>query len=140
MTNFATPILRVEDFERSLAYYRDVLGFELAWRDRGFGNVQRDGASLMLCLGSQGAPGTWVYLDVDDADALHQELVGRGALIRHPPRNFPWGSRELHVFDPDGHVLRFASEAPPGGPLGDWLDEDGVSWRSEPDGSWRKVE
>lgn len=136
----ATPILRVADFDASVAYYVDVLGFRLDWRDGRFGSVRRGEASLMLCEGSQGCPGTWVYLSVSDADALHDELRGRGASIRHPPANFPWGSRELHVFDPDGHVLRLGSDARPGEPPGEWLDEAGVRWLPRPDGGWVRVD
>ena len=142
MTEFggATPILRVADFDASVAYYVNSLGFHLDWSEGQFGSVRRGEASLMLCEGSQGHPGTWVYVSVGDADALYDEISARGATIRHPPRNFPWGSRELHVFDPDGHVLRFGSEARRGEPLGAWLDEDGARWEYQQDGSWRKVD
>jgi uncharacterized glyoxalase superfamily protein PhnB len=136
----ATPILRVGDFDASVAYYVTALGFDLDWSDGQFGSVSRGEASLMLCEGSQGHSGTWVYVSVGDADALYDEIRARGATIRHPPTNFPWGSRELHVFDPDGHVLRFGSEARHGQPVGEWLDEAGARWRYQPDGSWRKVD
>ena len=135
-----TPILRVADFEASVAYYVDILGFKLQWSVDKFGCVRRGEVALMLCEGSQGHAGTWVYVSVSDADALYEELRGRGAKIRHAPANFPWGSRELHVFDVDSHVLRFGSEAVPGEPLGPWLDEDGVRWVPGPDGSWQKME
>jgi uncharacterized glyoxalase superfamily protein PhnB len=134
-----TPILRVSDFEASLDYYVRVLGFALVFREGRFGCVRRGGASLMLSEGSQGHAGTWVYVGVSDADLLHDEIRPRGATIRQPPTNYPWGSRELHVFDPDGHVLRFGSEAREGEPFGPWLDEQGVRWLPLPDGSWQRV-
>ena len=136
----ATPILRVADLDGSLAYYVDVLGFAVQWRDRGFAQVGRGQASLMLSQGDQGRAGTWVYVGVSDADALHAELRARGATVRHPPTNYPWGARELHVTDPDGHVLRFGADAVPGDPVGDWLDGEGVRWVPQPDGSWRAAE
>ncbi len=74
----ATPILRVSDFDASVAYYVDALGFELAWRDGDFGCVRRGDVALMLSEGAQGCGGTWVFLDVSDADALHEELRRRG--------------------------------------------------------------
>ena len=134
-----TPILRVADFEASVAYYVDALGFSLDWRDGRFGAIRRGDVTLMLSEGSQGHAGTWVFVSVSDADALYDEVRGRGAAIRHPPTNYPWGSRELHVFDPDGHVLRFGSGTRAGEPLGEWLDEAGVRWRPEPDGGWTRV-
>ena len=136
----ATPILRVSDFDASLAYYVDALGFSLEWRDGRFGSVRRGDATLMLSEGAQGCAGTWVYLGVSDADALHEELRGRGANIRHPPTNYPWGSRELHVFDLDGHVIRLGSDAKAGEPLGEWLAEEGTRWAPNPEGGWTKVE
>lgn len=63
----------------------------------------------------------------------------RGATIRQPPTNYPWGSREVHVFDPDGHVLRLGADAPAGEPLGTWLDEAGTRWQAHPDGTWTRV-
>jgi catechol 2,3-dioxygenase-like lactoylglutathione lyase family enzyme len=131
------PIFRVADYAASVAYYVDVLGFKLDWGDGSFGSVTRGRCSLMLCEGSQGHAGTWAWAAVNDADALHEELLERGALIRQPPTNYPWGSREVHVFDPDGHVLRFGAESEPGAVLGPWLDEQGVQWVPQADGSWK---
>lgn len=135
----ATPILRVASIEASLAYYVDALGFTVQWQHGDFGAVARGDASLMLCEGDQGHPGTWVWIGVSDADALHDELRARGAVIRHPPTNYPWGSRELHVTDPDGHVLRLGSDLRPDEPMGEWLDGKGGRWLPEPSGGWRPV-
>jgi len=135
-----TPILRVADLDTSLAYYTGVLGFALDWRDRGFAQVTRGDAALMLTQGEQGHPGSWVYFGVSDSDALHVELRGRDALVRHQPTNYPWGARELHVADPDGNVLRFGSDAIEVEPIGDWLDGAGVRWIPQPDGSWRTAD
>ena len=135
-----TPILRVTNLDASLAYYGDVLGFELAWRHGDFAQIERGDAALMLCEGDQGHPGTWVYVGVSDADVLDREVRGRGGLVRNGPANYPWGARELHVSDLDGHVLRFGSDAVPGEPLGDWVDGAGRRWSPQPDGSWRQSE
>lgn len=134
------PILRVADLEASLAYYADVLGFERQWTSGNVASVGRGKASVMLCAGDQGNAGTWLWIGVSDTDALHDELRARGATIRHPPANYPWGSREVHVTDPDGHVLRFGSDVVAGEPLGDWLDGRGVRWLPQPDGSWRQAD
>jgi catechol 2,3-dioxygenase-like lactoylglutathione lyase family enzyme len=74
-----TPILRVADFERSLAYYADVLGFSLQWRVGDFGCVGRDDAQILLSEGSQGCSRTWLWLNVSDADALYDEVRAGGA-------------------------------------------------------------
>lgn len=108
------PVLRVEDMERSLAFYVGVLGFDAApWGDANFTFVGRDGRGLYLCRGGQGQPGTWVWVGVDDVRALHRALVERGLKIRMEPTNLPW-ALEMHVEDPDGHVLRFGSDTEKG--------------------------
>ena len=106
----ADPILRVENMARSLRYYVGVLGFTNAeWGSDEFTCVSRDGASIYLCQGDQGQPGTWVWVGVEDVAALHAEYLASGATILHPPENYPW-ALEMKVGDPDGHVLRFGSE------------------------------
>lgn len=72
----------------------------------------------MLCEGGQGHGGTWVWTGVDDVDRLYAGWRASGAQILQEPTNYPWGSREMHVLDPDGHVLRFASEATKDEPMG----------------------
>jgi predicted enzyme related to lactoylglutathione lyase len=90
-----------------------VLGFTNAeWGSDDFTCVSRDGASIYLCQGDPGQPGTWAWVGVEDVDALHAEYLAAGAVILHPPENFPW-ALEMKVRDPDGHVLRFGSEPRP---------------------------
>jgi catechol 2,3-dioxygenase-like lactoylglutathione lyase family enzyme len=106
----ADPILRVADMARSLRYYVDVLGFTNAdWGGDDFTCVTRDGASIYLCEGDQGQPGTWVWVGVEDVAVLYEEYLQSGATILRAPENFPW-AYEMKVGDPDGHVLRFGSD------------------------------
>jgi uncharacterized glyoxalase superfamily protein PhnB len=35
--------------------------------------------------------------------------VRKGAIIKSPPGDKPWGMREMQVADPDGNVIRFGS-------------------------------
>jgi uncharacterized glyoxalase superfamily protein PhnB len=138
-----TPILRVTDLAASLDYYTRVLGFTLNWRDddgNAFASVTRGRCNLFLSVGDQGHSGSWVWIAASDADALCEELRTRGAKVRHPPTNYPWGSREVHVEDLDGNVLRLGSENKPGEPFGEWLDMQGVRWRRLSDGGWMRAE
>ena len=106
----ANPILSVADMARSVRYYVDVLGFTNAdWGSEDFTCVTRGNAAIYLSQGDQGHPGTWVWVGVGDVDALYQEYKSKGAIIGHPPENFPWAC-EMKIADPDGHVLRFGSE------------------------------
>lgn len=136
----AVPILRVENLDASVAYYIERLGFELQWRWEPLASVGRGRTSIMLSEGDQGQPGTWVWIAAGDVDELYAELIQRGARVRHPPTNYPWGSRECQVTDPDGHVLRFGAGSRAGDPIGEWLDGEGRRWVPQPDGSWRLSE
>lgn len=117
----STPIFSVRNVPASIEHYVRVLGFQLVW-DWGqpvtFACIGRGEVRLFLSEGSQGAPGTWLFLDVDDVDRLHAEYQVSGAKIIQPPTNFSWGRREMNVEDIDGHRLRLAG--PPTGP-GDGL-------------------
>ena len=90
----AVPIFRVENLDASVAYYVDRLGFRLEWRGDPLASVGRDRTSIMLSEGDQGQPGTWVWIAAGNVDDLFAELHARGARLRHPPTNYPWGSRE----------------------------------------------
>ena len=134
------PILRVENLDSSLEYYQTHLGFEVQWRSGTVASVQRDRAAIMLCEGDQGHGGTWIWIAVSDADAIYSELQARGARLRHAPANYPWGSRECQIMDPDEHVLRFGSDLRAGEPMGDWLDASGQRWVPAAGGGWRQAE
>jgi predicted lactoylglutathione lyase len=113
MIEGVTPILRVEDLDVSRRYYIDRLGFALDWDyESKMISVSRDRSSIMLCERAQGQAGTWLWLGVDDADALFAEFSAKGARIRSGPKNFSW-AYEFAIEDPDGHVLRFGSAPKP---------------------------
>jgi predicted lactoylglutathione lyase len=105
-----TPILRVQSLPVSLDYYVKVLGFKVNWQSPGImAGISRDRCSIMLCEGDQGNPGTWVWIGVEDAEALFEEYKAKRATIRQPTTNYPW-AYEVQIEDPDQHVLRFGSD------------------------------
>jgi hypothetical protein len=117
------PILNVRNFAASMDYYVNKLGFAKKW-DWGapptFGCVTRGKVEMFFCEGGQGRPGMWMSIFMDDVDALFEEYKTSGAIIRQPPTNMPWGTREMNVEDLDGHRLRMGSDAT--GPA----DEEGL--------------
>jgi uncharacterized glyoxalase superfamily protein PhnB len=139
-TGGAIPILRVASIETSIAYYVRQLGFALEWRSGGVASVGRDRTSIMLSESDQGHAGTWLWIATSDVDALYSELETRGAKLRHAPANYPWGSRECQISDPDDHVLRFGADLKSGEPMGEWMDGSGRRWLPEPGGGWRPAE
>jgi predicted enzyme related to lactoylglutathione lyase len=120
-----SPVLLVADLDRSVAYYRDLLGFEceVYGEPPNFASASRDGVSILLALAPDSArivpnwqivENMWnVYIRVDDADAAYAEVQGRGAPIDYTIYDAPHGFREFGVQDPDGHDIAF------GQPLGE---------------------
>jgi len=124
----AQPILRVSDIAASVKYYVEALGFKQDWEGPGpFCSVSRDRCCLFLSQGDQGHLGSWVWIGVNDAEALARECRERGARIRQEPVNFPW-AYEMQVQDPDGNVLRFGSDPRKGEPYGSFMDMEGRLW------------
>jgi catechol 2,3-dioxygenase-like lactoylglutathione lyase family enzyme len=106
------PIFNVHSLKASQRYFRDVLGFKIDWEHGDppdFGAITRGDATIFMCQGCQGNPGSWLMIFAADVDRLHREFSGKKAIIRMPPTNMPWNLREMHVADPDGNVMRFAS-------------------------------
>ena len=104
-------ILSVKDMKASRAFYVDILGFKEAdWGGEDFTSVNRDNTGIYLCKGGQGHPGTWIWIGFDgDIFKLYETLKGKGVTIKLPPGNYSW-AMEMHVEDPDGHILRFGTD------------------------------
>jgi uncharacterized glyoxalase superfamily protein PhnB len=114
------PLLAVGDVGRSLAFYRDALGFDLAGRAEADGRtfwcrLARDGVSIMLQQADRedGTPETWgrgvaIYFVCDDADALFEEFSGRGVALGKPVLA-DYGMKQFFVPDPDGYTICFES-------------------------------
>lgn len=114
-----SPVLLVSNLERSVAYYRDQLGFacEVNGDPPDFAVAVRDQAIILLALCDESARivpnwqivhNIWnAYIRVDDVDSVYQEVQERGAGIDYTIYNAPHGFREFGVQDPDGHDIAF---------------------------------
>ena len=112
------PVLPVADVQASLAHYCGPLGFTEDWRwsDDGdaatsFAYVWRGHFQLFLAL--RPAPIQPVEIvvglaPVDEVDRLHREYLASGARIEEPPAARAWGTYEMRVRDPDGHLLEIS--------------------------------
>lgn len=119
MYKLSIPVLQVSSAAGAEAYYCGKLGFarRFAYRvdeardDPCYMGVEREGVWLHLSsFPGDGPRGGGVYVIVEDADAVHAELVSRGVEIRFGPGDQDWGNREVHVTDPDGNRICFAQE------------------------------
>ena len=111
-----TPFMIVEDLEAALAFFVDLLDFEVQFRASDYAYVQRETAGLRIWqqTGKDAAPpGTRrfaYYIDVNDVDRLYAELKPKLDLLPkgdvHGPADKPYGQREL-LLAPDGNLLAF---------------------------------
>jgi len=119
MTGAAT-IFTVRDIGASLAYYRDMLGFDVTFQygePTYYACLCRDEVAVHLRAGSENAgwvPGNGaIAVFVTDVDALHAELAARGARVLKPPQDYAYGMRDFGVADLDGNQLTFGMESRP---------------------------
>ena len=131
------PVFRVADLEASLAYYVDKLGFHINWQYPKMADVGRGRTSIFLSVGDQGHPGSWVWIGVNNVEALYEEYRASGAKIRNPPNNYEW-ALEMQVEDLDGNVLRIGSDSMPDRPPAEWLDMYGVRWKETAPRQWER--
>lgn len=94
-------LLRPVEMERSLVFYRDVLGLAVA-REFPGGTVFFVGGGFLELSGRADAPAgdaVALWLQVRDLAAAHRELADH---VVREPRQEPWGLHEMWVADPDG--------------------------------------
>ena len=105
------PILSVTDMNASRHFYKDILGFkEAEWGTDEFTSMNKDNGGIYLCHGGQGNKGTWIWVGFDgNIFELHEQLKAKGVVIKQVPVNYSW-ALEMHVEDPDGHILRFGTD------------------------------
>lgn len=105
------PVLHIADMARSLAFYRDKLGFAAStWGEPpNFAIVQRGTVTLALCVVPReqiSEARVWsAYLYVADADAVHRELLAHGVTIEDAPETRDYGCRDFTIDDPDGNLI-----------------------------------
>ena len=112
------PMLPVLDVERSAAFYREVLGFEIrVMGDPGWRMYVRDACRIMAgeCrdatpVAQLGDHSYFAYLVVDDIDALHGKVAAARADFVKALATEPWGMREFGVRTVDGHRIMFGQE------------------------------
>jgi catechol 2,3-dioxygenase-like lactoylglutathione lyase family enzyme len=125
----AGAILAVADFERSLAFYRDQLGFavEATYDEPPYATLVRAGARLSLA--EQGHPAedrpgvelaapadrsrlaAIVVLEVADCVGAHRELSAAGVPFLAEPYSPPWGGHRCFAVDPDGNLIELEEPA-----------------------------
>jgi lactoylglutathione lyase len=125
----AGAILAVSDFERSLAFYRDMLGLEvealyddppyatlvsagarISLAEQGHPAEDRPGIELLPPADPSRAPVVLV-LEVDDAASVHRLLAAEQARFLAEPYRPPWGGERFFCVDPDGYLVEIEQPA-----------------------------
>ena len=125
----AGAILAVADVDRSVAFYRDRIGFdvEALYDDPPYATLTLAGARLSLA--EQGHPAedrpgvamtapadpgranVVLVVEVDDARAEHGRLAANGVQFLAEPYEPPWGGCRFFCVDPDGYLVEIEQPA-----------------------------
>jgi uncharacterized glyoxalase superfamily protein PhnB len=124
----ATPLFQVFDMRRSVAWYRDMLGFEVVQSHEPDGHLywamlRLGDATLMLNAQYEdedrpaqeppSLPGhhdVTLYFDCPDVDAAHKHLEAKDVKSSGPKVTY-YKMKQLTVTDPDGYQLCFQQPA-----------------------------
>lgn len=111
---FANCLL-VSNFEKSLSFYRDILGLEVNSQDGKYADFKLEGTSLAVFekdaavamfpkehMGSGG--GIILAFQVESVDKTCQELRARGVSIFEGPKKTEWGQVVAYFKDPDNNI------------------------------------
>ena len=115
--------LTVKDLEKSLAWYRDVMGFGVDQKHEREGKLVavslKAGDVRILINQDNGAKG-WdrvkgegfsLRITTDqNVDELAARIKGLGFSLETEPVDMPWGARVFRVCDPDGFKFAISSE------------------------------
>ena len=111
-------VLAVPNLEQTIAFYRDVLGFEVhEIGDPGWRMFVRDCCRIMAghCPDADppselGDHSYFAYFVVDDVDGYYETVVSRGAEVIKALRDEPWGMREFGLRTIDGHRIMIGQD------------------------------
>ena len=114
------PVFFTTDIPRTLAWYKDKLGFEClsTWHDPPvYGIVARDQHAIHFRCADPPTPNPnkypaellEAYIHIEDADALFAEFAARGIEFTRTLADMPWNCREFVLKDCDGRLLAFGS-------------------------------
>ncbi|MBV7409845.1 VOC family protein [Maritimibacter sp. DP1N21-5] len=112
-----TPFVPCTSLARQIAFYRDMLGFEVGYQAENYAFLKRDSVALRLVevgpgvdLGNPEREGSF-YIDVDGIDSLYADLAPRLAQLPagrvRAPFDQDYGQREFHVADEDCTLVFF---------------------------------
>jgi lactoylglutathione lyase len=119
MSKLGYVIVFVSDMNKSIVFYRDVLGFPLAYQSQKWTELDAGDINLALHLADAAdhththattpAGHCQIGLTVSDLDAFLAEMVGKGVKCVQPPKEEPFGRLAIYA-DPDDMPVSVAEE------------------------------
>ncbi len=105
-----TIMLGARQMEKSLAFYRDVLGLPVKFTTPEFAFLDAGGVTLCLreaknLKDSSDERRTEIVFHVEDIQVAYEALKSRGVVFRREPRIVTGDQLAADFRDPDGHVL-----------------------------------
>ena len=104
----------VRDLDKGVAFYRDVLGWELQYSAPEFHYARFSVGGFTIGMGAgeidhftgrpPGERHTGIGLMVQDVDAVYRELTAKGVKFTLVPARQPWGGYMGIFSDPDGNL------------------------------------
>ena len=119
--------LIVRDIERSVPFYRDVIGMTVHYADADMAALQLEGTRIVLHadhtydkqpwaerLGGSGKRGLGAEIRIlgIDPDAAERRARERGATVLAGTRDWPHGWRDVLLEDPDGYTFAVGTALP----------------------------
>ncbi|MGQ0797757.1 MAG: VOC family protein [Methanobacteriota archaeon] len=107
-------LLFVRDFDRSLKFYRDMLGLKVQSLEdvhEEYASFRVGGIVFAIHGGHQrsGRGPVALHFEVDDCRGTYRALRKKGVRFTRPPEKMPWGSVTARLRDPDGNELEVTS-------------------------------
>ena len=118
----ASPSFTVNDLEKSLGWYRDVLGFDIeeTWKadDGEVVGVSLKAGNVTFMIGQDDwkkgrdrkkGEGFRLYCETKKSvDDLARQIEAKGGQLDSQPTDQPWGTRDITLTDPDGFKITIA--------------------------------
>jgi len=116
-------ILYVNDFEKTMSFYKDILGLQIKMQQDTY--VEFETGSTTLSINTRQSVKEEIGLDVpeltsstqtfeiafvvEDVSATIEKLREQGVPIIKEPATKPWGQTVAYVADPDGHFIEICT-------------------------------